>query len=378
MKKYPAISLKRRALETTLLFRKLFEPNLPLPTNPRSIFLLQPSHIGDLLVDTPFFQALRTRYPNAHIVLGTGPWNFPTIQGNPYLSEIFELPVPWNNSFVKPQSIFNSFKFIYSSPLVRQLRDRHFDLAIDLIGTQFNAILLMQMGVPYRLGIQGPGGGYSTFHAHALYDEYEPMARTALRLAEHLGITDLPSINPQIFLTDSEQQRGRQLWEQTLANNPNSRKIIIGPAATVPEKTWPLDSFRQLLSRLANIDDLPPVLVGGQDIVPACREFATLSPRILDLSGKLKLRETFALIAQADLVISNSNMLMHVAAAFGVPSIVVLGDLYDSAQQHKIQWGYPSTTVLGKEPARPVLATPDDVIDNISSILKLSGASVSS
>ena len=40
---------------------------------------------------------------------------------------------------------------------------------------------------------------------------------------------------------------------------------------------------------------------------------------------------------------------MHLAGAFEVPSITLLGDWYDSAKLHDKQWGYPESIIKGKE-----------------------------
>ena len=46
---------------------------------PRSIFVLRSNDIGDLLAVTPLFEALRRRFPDAWIGVGTGGWNAPCL-----------------------------------------------------------------------------------------------------------------------------------------------------------------------------------------------------------------------------------------------------------------------------------------------------------
>ena len=40
---------------------------------------------------------------------------------------------------------------------------------------------------------------------------------------------------------------------------------------------------------------------------------------------------------------------MHLAGAFKIPSLILLGEWYDSTKLHHKQWGYPESTILGKE-----------------------------
>ena len=39
----------------------------------------------------------------------------------------------------------------------------------------------------------------------------------------------------------------------------------------------------------------------------------------------------------------------HLAGAFRIPSIILLGHWYDSAKLHADQWGYPESKVLRRE-----------------------------
>ena len=55
------------------------------------------------------------------------------------------------------------------------------------------------------------------------------------------------------------------------------------------------------------------------------------------------------MVSQSDFVINNSSLCMHLAGAFKVPSLTLLGDWYDSAKLHHKQWGYPEITIIGKE-----------------------------
>ena len=65
------------------------------------------------------------------------------------------------------------------------------------------------------------------------------------------------------------------------------------------------------------------------------------------------LRETFALAAAADIVFCNSSMLLHAAAAFSKPTVVVLGPESPPAADHQMQWGYPGVSVTLERRASP-------------------------
>jgi ADP-heptose:LPS heptosyltransferase len=89
------------------------------------------------------------------------------------------------------------------------------------------------------------------------------------------------------------------------------------------------------------------------------------------LCGSLSLRESAAMVSQSDFVITNTSLCMHLAGAFEIPSLTLLGDWYDSAKLHHKQWGYPEGKILGKEISsqKYQVATVDDVMQEIELLL---------
>ena len=55
------------------------------------------------------------------------------------------------------------------------------------------------------------------------------------------------------------------------------------------------------------------------------------------------------MVSTADFVVTNTSLCMHLAGAFKIPSLTLLGDWYDSTKLHSEQWGYPEGIVMGKE-----------------------------
>jgi ADP-heptose:LPS heptosyltransferase len=96
---------------------------------------------------------------------------------------------------------------------------------------------------------------------------------------------------------------------------------------------------------------------------------ASINPEILDYAGKIGLRETFGLAAEADLVICNPNMLMHVAGAFDISSIVVIPEGFESAARQSAEWGYPVSTVLGPCEGHPQDFSAAEVMNMVNEFL---------
>ncbi|HEV8238165.1 MAG TPA: glycosyltransferase family 9 protein [Thermoanaerobaculia bacterium] len=337
-------------LETVvrLAARRLPAPAAP-PAEPSSIFVLRNNDVGDLLVVTPLFAALRTRYPQARIAAGVGGWNLDVLRHNPHLSQVLTVDAPWLNKYARATAL-GRLRYLERDPQVERLAAERFAVGIDVAGTAWGSLLLLRAHIPYRLGVRGYAGGDSGAQATIPYAADEHVGRMALRFAELLGCEQLPEPRPQLFLTDEETREGESWWQAAPGAGSGARgaRIVVAPGGGLPSKLWPAERFAALTGRLA-ASHLVTVLAGPAETALA-RAVAADSGALVSQAA---LRGAFALVAAADLVICNSSMAMHVAAAFGKPAVVLLGAAFPSAAAHQRQWGYPELTrSLGKEPGR--------------------------
>ncbi len=337
-----------------------------VPAEPDSIFVLRNNDIGDLLVTTPLFQALRERFPNSRIVAGVGNWNTEVLQHNPYIDEVLAVNAPWNNKFTAPQRTRDVVRYIWFSKEARQIADKRFDIGIDVLGSHVGSALMMRAGIPYRLGVKGYRGGHSAARKHVTYNDAEHVGRSALRFAELLGATKLPTSRPQIFLSGEEREIGQRRWLQSVQGAGKPVRIVVGPGGGFPEKCWPSPCYAELMECLTQCPGVKIIVVGGKQDRETGSMLAGAARAARSLAGELTLRETFALVAASDLVICNPSMLLHVAAAFRKMSFVLLGEYFPSAAQHQVQWGYPETCwTLGKDHGHPDIFQAQEAFDFI-------------
>lgn len=338
-----------------------------------SILVFRSNDIGDLLVTTPLFDALRRRFPQGEIVAAVGRWNLATLQGNPHLSEVVQVNAPWNNKYVEPQGWLDVARFIASSPELEPLAARHFDIGIDVVGSHIGSALMMRLGIPWRLGVRGYRGGHTATRQFVQFNEREHVGRSALRFAELLGATELPEVRPQIFLDAHEYAAGEGRWSPRREQRSPLR-VAMGVGAGFPEKCWPEASFAEAIRMLLAAGDVEIALLGGGGDRATGARLAANCDHVLDLTGQLSLRESFGTVAAADAVMCNPSMLMHVAAAFSQPTVVVLGTYFPSGPAHDSQWGYPDTCVsLGRHGPGGALATPAEVVGALRQLIESVG-----
>jgi ADP-heptose:LPS heptosyltransferase len=348
------VGWRREFFEIVVAAAKTFAPHAAQPPSaPKKIFILRNNDIGDLLVITPIFDALRRKFPHAEIVAGVGGWNRDTLLNNPNVSQVLELNAPWHNGFTKHQGVLNSLRYIYRSAEAKALSDVQADIGVDILGSGLGSLLLMRARIPYRLGVRGYAGGESAAQALVESRPDEHVGRTALRFAEILGCTDLPENRPQIFLANTPERNDM---------------VVIAPGAGLTEKCWPLDHFAELAYRIRT---QKIYIVGSEKDRQLGARICEKNKAAYNLCGELTLRESFAVIAGSKLVISNSSMAMHAAAAFRRPSVVLLGLQFPSASRHHRQWGYPETVVLGRDKDRPNIFTATEVATRIQHLLSI-------
>jgi ADP-heptose:LPS heptosyltransferase len=335
------------------------------PENPAAIFVLRNNDIGDLLIITPLFEALKRLFPNAQIIAGIGSWNQDVLRNNPWVDQVLEINAPWHNkqTYKHPHNsargFVNSLNYIFNSNEIRQLKSLNCDIGIDILGSPEGSLLMIRAGIPWRMGVNGYAGGHGACQQNVIFDENIQVGRAALRFAEFLGAVNLPESRSQLFLAESEKEQASKVWNALAAQKAAPVKhILIAPGGGFVEKCWPREDYQKLVADLARRSDVQIAIVGSQSDYELGEFIRGGSAQVANLCGKTSLRETFALVWGSDGVVCNSSMISHVAAAFDKPTVVLLGKAFDSAQRHKRLWGYGANDLhLGSEPGRNQMFT---------------------
>ncbi|MBN3762537.1 glycosyltransferase family 9 protein [Burkholderia sp. Ac-20365] len=347
---------KNLLVETPVWLASRFHPARfdPRRDTPREILVLRPNDFGELLSTTPLLESLRKQFPATRLIAGIGSWGRPILENNPYIDEIVELDAPWNNKIIADRSQKNVMRFLWASPQVAALRARGgFDVAIDVLGSYMGALLMMRLGARYRIGVRGYRGGWSGCQAYIEYARRQA-GRAALAQGELLGATALPEVRPQLFLTSDERERATQVWTtHHAATDRRTIRLVAGVSAGVSTKAWPAREVGAALARIAQSLEQQGhaceiLIVGSEaDRSRAAEAIAAAGAgvNVRSLAGDVPMRIMFAVVEQADVVLTNSTMLMHVAAAFHRPTVAVLGGSITRPEVHDAIWGYPSSYV---------------------------------
>lgn len=198
-----------------------------------------------------------------------------------------------------------SIKQIYR--FARNLKKENYDYILDIhanlrsfLISKFSGIKTIRYkkeGLKRRLGILNPD--FNVIKAYL-----EPLKK--------LGIKDIQNYRPRLILKEEEIKAVKPLVPEKF--------IVIGTGARYINKIYPYYSkvAHILLEKGFNV-----VLVGSEEDKKLDR--SEYPSNVVDLRGKLSLRESLAVISLAELTISNDSAIAHMSRAVRVPVLIIYG-----------------------------------------------------
>jgi lipopolysaccharide heptosyltransferase II len=278
--------------------------------------------LGDAIISTVMFPALRKRYPDASIEVLAGPWNRELFEAIPQVDHVHVCGV---NRFARRGRlgwVLSAFYWGF------RLRSRCVDLAIDVRGEFPHAVILWLSGARQRVGWDCGGGGFLlTDSPRFVLDRPEVESRLVL-LAE-LGILPGGQAEPPrpVFRPPEQARRRVTRWlaEISMGRLPHGPRIAMHVGAGTPAKSWPAEHWRALIGRLVERLQAEVVLVGSSSDRTIAQAILGPRPRpsVTDWSGRLGLVELAAALEQADLFVGADSGPAHLAAAVGTPAVVL-------------------------------------------------------
>ncbi|MFH1922570.1 MAG: glycosyltransferase family 9 protein [Planctomycetota bacterium] len=312
--------------------------------DPRAILLIQLDHLGDAILSTGMFPALRKRYPKASIEVLAGPAGRELFEA---VAEIDRVHVCRVNRFGRASRLGWIASMLWWGC---RLRSRRVDLGIDVRGEFPHAVILWLSGARRRLGWNCGGGGFLlTDSPRFVVDRPEVESRMALLAELDIHPEAADEVPRPVFRPSDESRRrvaamlaqsclrGGQRLTRGLSrfsrrengalplSNPDGPRIVMHVGAGTPAKQWPLEHWRELVGRLVVRLNARVVLVGGPDDRRIARAILERQPcpGVLDWTGRLGLEELAAALEEADLFVGADSGPAHLAAAVGTPAVVL-------------------------------------------------------
>jgi ADP-heptose:LPS heptosyltransferase len=241
--------------------------------------------LGDCVLTTPALALLKQARPDLQIAVVSDHTFAPIFQGNPGVQRIF-------------------------APRTAEIARWRPQLTINLHGGATSVRLTLAA----RSGLRA---GFAHFRFQPVYNVRIPRAQEILRVdrkvhtAEHLA-------SAMFFLGVPETEIPSACL--FAASRPRLRPYaVLHPMASAVDKTWPPANFLSVAEHLQHQLGLEPVFIAGPgESLSAFNRYSCLAGDSLD--------ELKSLLAGASLFVGNDSGPAHMAAAFGLPVVVLFGN----------------------------------------------------
>ncbi|MDO8684358.1 MAG: glycosyltransferase family 9 protein [Armatimonadota bacterium] len=284
--------------------------------NPKSILIVKLSAIGDVVMATHTAELIRTTYPNAYVAWLVEDKCADAVVGNPFLDEVFV----WRR--------LRCWADVGATvDLVRKLRARNFQFAIDLHGIARSSILARLSGARKRIGFaKGPELSSALYNIRVDCSKKRPAMDRHLALMEVIGINpSIAPLRPYFPLSDQDICDARRLLESVEINS-EIEIAAFAPATTRDYKHWMENNWTELANELSSRFGLTPVFLGAPENVALIERIRTnTSVRTESFAGLTTLRLAAAVMKIARLTVTVDNGLMHTSVAIGTPTVAVFG-----------------------------------------------------
>ncbi len=259
---------------------------------------------------TPALRALKRTYSKSHLTLLLRPRVADLMQTHPYVDTC----LVDNKTEGRYRSVKN---------LVRQLRDKVFDIAVVLHPTSFrNALLPFLARVPIRVGTNVSGRGM-LLTGSCKDDTGVHEVHRYLRVLKLLNI-DTPLSSLEFWHTDAD----RQFVERLLRAEgilPDDRIVALNLGTTWTTKRWDVANFANLIQQITHLlPEIKIVLVGSSEERELAKALSA-SLSVINLVGKTEILQLGALLERCEVCVTCDSGPMHIAAAVGTPTVALFG-----------------------------------------------------
>jgi heptosyltransferase I len=297
-----------------------------IPTAAR-VLVVRLSAMGDIIHALPAITALRAARPDLQIgwlveerwsqLLCSRPSEY--FAGRSALKPLVDA-IHIANFKTWRKALFSGETWREIGALRRQVRETHYEVALDLQGAMRSALAAQLSDAKVRIGSAKPREApASMFYSQPVDPQGEHVVEQALSIASVVAGRVLQYADP-LFPVDPTADA----WANQLHTEWHGKRIaILNPGAGWGAKCWPAESFGAVARALAQRDLAVVVNHGpGEE---------ALAEQVRESSGgtaiplKCSIAELIALTRRANLFVGGDTGPMHLAAALRIPVVALFG-----------------------------------------------------
>ena len=265
------------------------------------ILILQLGRIGDMILATPIFRAIKEKYPEAEIHALAGRHNYPVIMDNPRIARI---------------RIHDKSPAVIASRLI-SLRSERYDFLIDPKDhySKESMILARIARAGLKIGFNPPGKSIFGYSIPSDQENFElHFIERLFHALKPLGIAPPEKIPlPELFLNPGSELYVGQFLAGIGAQSP----VVINISASSRAKMWQAGNWISFINSIGPLQDkiiisfAPAEREDAEAIADKCKAAVLFHSRSVN--------DVFSLVSRCRMLLSPDTAVVHIAAAFDRP-----------------------------------------------------------
>lgn len=278
----------------------------------KSILIIKPSSIGDVLHTFPAVALLKSVMPNARIS-----WVV-----NDALADVVKLCPGVDRIVPFPRK--NFWHYSQAKSFIRELQSESYDLAIDYQGLLRSGIISKLSKSKRRYGFAHARECSPVFYT----DKFKVTEMHSHAIDKNLGLTryalgidsSVPQPPPSMLIDDTDFSRANA--------SGNGPFLAVCFSSRWESKNWSPDFIKDTLSHAVSLmPELKVFLIGSAADAELGDKIASdlHSDSIMNIAGKTNFQDLAAIIHKSSAMFTVDSGPMHLAAAMGTPCIAMFG-----------------------------------------------------
>jgi heptosyltransferase-2 len=275
--------------------------------------IAQTSFLGDVVLSTPVFAALRRQYPEAHLTALVHPDVAGVLDGHPHVDAVLTDDKRGGDRGLR------SFR------LVRRLRQGRFDVALALHKSLRTAWVLAAAGIGQRVGFR-QSAGWFLYHRCVSRDATQHDVDRNLSILAGLGLDPHQTYARPYVACQAEAVLRFHAALRARGVDPESPLVGMAPGSAWATKRWTVEGYAALLVGLQRDLGATAVLLGSPgDAAYAEAVQAAAGGAGINLVGHTDLATLIAAIDQCLVLVANDSAPVHLAVARDTPVVAIFG-----------------------------------------------------
>lgn len=278
-----------------------------LDFNRVKVLFIRQDRIGDVLVSTPLFSALSSQYPGMTIDILLSRNNFFVLDNEPT---------------VRKRWIYTK-EFISTVRLVRNIRAERYDFVVDLMdnpsATSTVAVILANGN--WNVGLDKENAFVYDIVVPMLSRRDTHIVDRLAKLLEAFAVSvDTSALRIKYATTSASDDRVSEFLE---LHHADPGLVGINISAGSDTRFWGIANYRELIARLAaERREIRLLLLSKVADRSRAEEIARGNPQVL-IAPETTFDEFAAFIKRLQILITPDTSAVHLAAAFGIPSVIL-------------------------------------------------------